>query len=202
MKESVKRFWNWFSNVEEAAKEVVSAELSDSKFREQIENELNKYCPGLLWELGPNGDDQYQLVISSGRNVDNDKFAKELIENAPSINGWTFVDRKPPKEWSRIMLVGERQQKIDFSDFEYVLTAFDGRQFFDITFFPPSGMPFNEKELKNTLRIFIENEIGEALAIEKVGKIEISTDPSIDDQDRKTCCEYFRPHFLSLIQGG
>jgi len=96
MKKSMK-FWQWFSDNQNAYTFLASIdESAKEKLLDDLLARLHEYCDQLYFEVGGFPEGEQELIITAEGNVDYFPKVEELIADAPSIDGWTFIAFKQP----------------------------------------------------------------------------------------------------------
>ncbi len=89
-------FWNWFKKNSSDYKNLNLVETKKkTKLIEDFKNKLDSINSNLYFEIG-DGENVSELIISAGGNTDYFKEVLNLVESAPSINGWSIRAFKPP----------------------------------------------------------------------------------------------------------
>jgi len=91
-------FWNWFS--ENQSEFLFSSGVNSktsARFIEQLSAQLDKYNPGLFFEIGKKPyEDKMQFVITAAGNVSHFADVEFLYSKAPVFDNWEIIAFKPP----------------------------------------------------------------------------------------------------------
>jgi hypothetical protein len=94
--DTTSQFWNWFKDYNKSYTFLNSV---DENIQEQLLDKLlerlHNYCGKIYFEIGGFPDEDQELIITAeGDKAYFDK-VEHLINNAPEIEGWTFIAFKP-----------------------------------------------------------------------------------------------------------
>ncbi|HVU97999.1 MAG TPA: hypothetical protein VHE34_22400 [Puia sp.] len=180
-----KNFWNWFTKNQTAY--TFLASIDESVKEELLNNlldQLHKYCDQLYFEIGGFPDEEQELVITAEGNKDYFTKVEELVSDAPSINGWSFVAFKQPtrdqfnSKWGDIEL---NSQDIWFIPLESKISTEIG-----IRVYVPNYDQIRENESSKPLLLkMIDTILGEKSFAEDLAYIEFESqvrDPEEDGQ--------------------
>ena len=98
MDTNTQTFWDWFTAHTEQL--TMLADLADEErtsLIDQLDNQLQAYCPGLTCEIGEQTTNGRTLTISAEGDFDLFRYVVDLVDNAPDIDWWEFVAFKQPK---------------------------------------------------------------------------------------------------------
>lgn len=98
MNNNPETFWNWFSANNERL--TMLGDLADderTQLLDQLDQQLNDYCPGLTYEIGEPTPNGRTLTISAEGDFDLFRQVVELTEAAPDYDWWQVVAFKQPK---------------------------------------------------------------------------------------------------------
>jgi hypothetical protein len=126
-KDNVQKFWVWF--------ESIASHLLENPTSPHLVNKLDENVHklgGYDWEIGPWNDGLNYFAISPNLDIQKVAGAKQVIEIAPTCEGWHFLSSKPPKAWMGIWkMTNETGNEIivDSNDWKYILYKFDDDTF-------------------------------------------------------------------------
>ena len=112
-KSQIQEFWEWFTKSH--------FKLRSESFVRECLDKLDRTVSGwnLSWEIGPGKHTDYSFSLSGNGDVELSNLAKNIIKEAPAIEGWEFFDFRQSKEnWRQLKL---SHQNIDATDWEYIL---------------------------------------------------------------------------------
>ena len=64
---------------------------------QDLDRELEEYCPGLTYEIGEPSPSGRTLTFSAEGDTELFRFVFDLVDNAPDFDWWEFVAFKQPK---------------------------------------------------------------------------------------------------------
>lgn len=92
------KFWQWFSDNNEQL--TMLADLEEKEQKQLLDNlqaQLDEYCPGLTYEMGEPTPSGRTLTFSAEGDIDLFEYLVALTDNAPDLDWWEFVAFKQPK---------------------------------------------------------------------------------------------------------
>ena len=94
----VNLFWNWFSDNNERLTMLGDLdEKEQQSLLEELQEQLDAYCEGLMYEMGEPTPSGRTLTFSAEGDMDLFRYVVELVDNAPDLDWWEFVAFKQPK---------------------------------------------------------------------------------------------------------
>jgi hypothetical protein len=88
-------FWKWFIHAHHKF-EHVQGDRKESLL-DELQDRLQKFSPGLWFEVGGHPDGPMELIISAEGNPDYFAEVLALVGCAPKMEGWQFIAFKPPQ---------------------------------------------------------------------------------------------------------
>jgi hypothetical protein len=193
---AVVAFWSWFLASEaqiRSAYEAGSAERLD----QLISPELAKLSSRLGWELGPYALPKYAFVLAPKSREDL-AIARQVAEAAPQMAQWTIYCGKPPKDLIKLIFEVDGAE-VCCDDWRYRMTAYNNGEFVDLEiFFEESTAPPNGKE-DVLCELLVEALVGQAISLERIGCIDNSEVPDVEQVDRATPMRYLRRHLDDVL---
>ena len=154
----------------------------DAPLIEEMGHELASIHRSLKWEIGPSAHARakYQLVVSPNRSWPLAPVADEVAAQAPSMDSWIVLGRKPPKTWARTLRVHTRSgwHSIDCNEWRYRLHAVGDDQYEVVVSVPSfqGSMP-----PRSAVMLALESELGEAVLMERI--VAASAEEGAEDFD-------------------
>lgn len=91
-------FWQWFAD---NCEQLTMIDDLDEKARQALmsdfEAQLEKYCPGMTFEISDSSPSGRTVTFSAEGDSDLFRYVVELVDNAPDFDWWDFVAFKQPK---------------------------------------------------------------------------------------------------------
>jgi hypothetical protein len=174
--------------------------FDDATVRSLVTSKLRAVSPCVKWEAGPWDDGRNYFAISPNMNIDAVPIAEQIVRMAPLVEGWVFLPAKPRKVWQRIVRFDSsdgNQGAYDLSDWEYWLTAFNNREFFDINLVPGQA-PIPDSELQRLGELLAASELGEAVFLSNVGKVNVVPRDSLTSET--SSIKYLHAQFMGLLE--
>ena len=195
----VRDFWAWVESELPQMESLLTGKRDDALI-DAIERRVSTLGGGGLgWEIGPGVASEYQFVLSPKGNRERLRLTRELVRQCPDVPGWEFHPAKPPKEWTeRVIELGSLESaRVCFDEWDYSLTAFNSREFFDIDLYPPEMVDGPvDAHLDRMAYLLAEGELGEEFLIERIGEIRAHRSPS--ESENVGSVEHLREHLRSL----
>lgn len=92
------KFWQWFSDNNEQLTMLADLEEKEQKqLLDNLQTQLDEYCPGLTYEMGEPTPSGRTLTFSAEGDIDLFEYLVALTDNAPDLDWWEFVAFKQPK---------------------------------------------------------------------------------------------------------
>ena len=91
-------FWQWFTGHSEPLTMLNDlSEAQEQQLMDEMQHQLDQYCPGLTFEIGEQTAQGRTLTFSAEGDFDLFRYVVELTDNAPDVDWWEFVPFKQPK---------------------------------------------------------------------------------------------------------
>ncbi len=196
IEQQAEEFWQWFVKNEALIQGCITNPESES--REYVIEHLNNYILAfgpLKWDLGLNDADEWFFVISPNCDEQLLEITSELIEIAPTFLNWQFHDSVPAKDWNRQFSVYDHEMEVltvDASAWHYI--AFTAGEKVEVILEAPNLNFTNEETTAIIGNLFLLNEIGERLLIERIAKYSLVSELDDEDQEYKYPIGDLREH--------
>lgn len=196
-------FWEWFES-NAIALEALFAEPPPGHLIDEVNRRVRSLKDGLGWEVGPGRDKPSFFAVSPNRSAERLVETRRIVAAAPSLAQWEFFPARPPREVALSLEVrqGDGWVAIDLSGWRYYLTAFNQREFFDVTLVPDDASvraaKSSQRLLQQVATLFVQGAIGEELLIERIDRILVELEPGARQGDLSPC-EAFREHLHSVL---
>ncbi len=190
------RFWHWFSN-----KSKVLAGEVDNDIANEITAEVKGLAPTLGWEIGPGAASRLYFCLTLNSDRKNIEIAEAVISKAPAILDWEFYAGRPRKQWGFTFEMKNRRGQrvaIDASEWEYSLTGYSDRSFFDVQLLATNLPRMDAVAKQEAAWIVVQGALGERLAVDRIGEITLVESESDIDLDQATPVMYLFDHITSL----
>ncbi len=90
-------FWKWFQdNAEQLTMLSEYDEATQNQLLDQMQAQLEKYCPALTFDMSEPNSDGRRVVFSAEGDVDFFEPLLKLTDEAPDIDWWEFIPFKQP----------------------------------------------------------------------------------------------------------
>ena len=188
-------FWEWFKSISDA----LHADMKNSDILKVLDNRIKEIGP-FDWEIGPLNETVLYLAISPCLNQELMKKTIEIVGNAPSCPGWTFLYAKPSKGYSPTFnMINEygRAIEVNTSTWMYVLFYFDdGTLDIDVKISTVHG---DVKTEALAVEIALTNIIGEEKFIKLLKNVRIVNDFG-SDEFNATSIKYLSNHLDKILK--
>lgn len=193
---TVVAFWSWFLDNEARIRLAYDAG-SPEGLDQLISPGVSKLSLRLDWELGPYALPKYAFVLAP-KSREDVAIARQVAEAAPQMDQWTIYCGKPPKDLSKLIFKVDGAE-VCCDDWRYRMTAYNNGEFVDLEIFfekrtaPPDGQ---EDVL---CKLLVEALVGQTLSLERVGCVDSSEVPNVEQVDSATPMRYLRPHLDDVL---
>ena len=196
IEQQAEEFWQWFVKNESIIKQCITDPDNTSRefVIENLNNHILSFGP-LKWDLGLNDSNDWFFVISPNCDEQLLSVTSQVIELAPTFLNWEFHDSVPAKDWNRQFSVYDHEMEIlhvDASNWHYV--AFIAGDKVEIIIEAPNLNDSNEETIAIISNLFLLNEIGERLLIERIAKYSLVAELDEEDQEYKYPIGDLREH--------
>ncbi|MBR0074059.1 MAG: hypothetical protein IJP95_09515, partial [Bacteroidales bacterium] len=90
-------FWDWFQqNAEQLTMLSEHDQAVQDKLLDEMQRQLDKYCPGLSFEITEPNNDGRRVVFTAEGDTELFEPLLKLTDEAPDIDWWEFVPFKQP----------------------------------------------------------------------------------------------------------
>lgn len=94
----VEHFWNWFvAHNEQLTMLLDLEETRQQQLLDELQHELNQYCPELCYEMSDPTPSGRTLTFSADGDTDYFRQVVELVDGAPDLDWWEFIAFRQPK---------------------------------------------------------------------------------------------------------
>ena len=193
---TVVAFWSWFL-ANEARIRLAYDAGSPKELGQLVSPGVAKLSSRLNWELGPYALPKYAFVLAP-KSREDVAIARQVVEAAPQMAQWTIYCGKPPKDLSTLTFELDGAE-VCCDDWRYRMTAYNNGEFVDLEiFFEESTAPPNGKE-DVLCELLVEALVGQAISLERIGCIDNSEVPDVEQVDRATPMRYLRRHLDDFL---
>jgi hypothetical protein len=172
-------FWAWFA--------PIADDLAESFDAPTILEELDRRIMDLgnyAWEIGPGLREENALVISPGGDRNLLTATREIVAQAPAIEGWEFHPAKPPKRWNLVFDMdtgNESQMRIDASKWRCALRR-DEEGDLEVVIEAPNLADLDEEHRRWAGEIVLDGILGEETRLETIDRVEVVVDERLSSQ--------------------
>jgi hypothetical protein len=177
MEEHVKtneEFWKWFLKHEKTFFNVVKTHKNIEKdFFNKLSPKLNELKEGFFYLTGMYNDNTVELVFTPDGFIKNIVFVEELVQSAPSIDGWRFTALKPALDINdvNIEMAGYQFNKNNLSFYYNKIANYPDE--IDITVVHNDLNEKNRSEVTNGVLIYLDNYLGELNFVTTIDNIDV-----------------------------
>lgn len=167
-------FWTWFQKNEKEFYNVVKSQQNIEKgFFDKLSPKLEELKDGFFFVTGMYDDNTVELILTADGNTNNIAFIEELVEAAPTLNGWKFTSLKPALDIEdvSIEMAGLKftSEKLFFHSNELP----DYPDEIDISIIHSEMTDSNKQEIANGTYIFLDNYLGELGFVNNIDNLQI-----------------------------
>lgn len=180
---TAREFWTWFdkNNTNFLFLNTVDGQEKERLLDDFIEI-LHGYCDKLFFEIGGHPDEDQELIITAGGNIDHFEKVEELINQAPKIKDWKFIAFKPPMGFG--FTIEYREIKLDPDSIWFLPLK---SKFHPNDLGLRVGLPDfdeeREKDFLNGTYLVIENGLGEKRSVLDIQYIEVDQVPDNPEEE-------------------
>ena len=168
----------------------------ESGCTERLDRLVQELDLGLSWEVGPGKRETYMLALGCGMDAGKLEAARELIAQAPTVEGWELLAGRPAREWDRRVEV--RGRLVDLSGWRYWLAQYaDGK--LGVSFVPSSREGLSESDLQSVAGLLLVSELGESVAAAMIAEYEVVDSRAQRDLPSLSPVADLRDHLDSLV---
>lgn len=172
----IEGFWEWFITNEKKIKEVVENGSHSEKeaLVDALDNQVLEF--GLFkWEIGPGRNKSFFFTISPNGSQELLSISRSIMEAAPSRPDWDFHYALPEKDWDlKFSLYDDLLDKHDIDAIEWgaaLMPLFNQKAVVVIE--APNISHLSHETQLEAGDVVITNQLGEAIKITHVKKIEV-----------------------------
>lgn len=197
MDEHIEEFWQWFVKHESMIKNCIENSSADDQ--EYIVEQLNNFILGvgtLTWDVGLDDQNAWFITVSPNGDRDLYKKSKAIIKQAPTHMDWKFYAAKTARNWNKIFKVYNvdfEEVEIDASNWEYIAFEEDDGTL-ELILEAKNTKHLDSETALDAANIFVMNELGEALMIDRISKLEIVDEVEAEYQDTKSPVNELKSH--------
>jgi hypothetical protein len=155
-------FWTWFQENEKSFFKVVKgSDNIERDFFRKISPKLDELKDGYVYLTGMLDDNTVELVFTADGRIKNLIFIEELVNSAPSINGWKFTAHKPALDIENVNIdmAGHQFNHENLSFYPNANPSYPDE--IEITVVHTDLTEDNRKDITNGVFIFLDNFLGE-----------------------------------------
>jgi len=162
-------FWSWFKA---HRVEIAKIKRADEPVAQQINEELHKIDPRLLFELGI-GTEPKEFIVSADGVREAFPSVKRLVAAAPSIPGWKVIAFRPRKA-AGLQIALDDGTKLSADDLAFVvLPTAKPPAPIDLILYAPGVGGANDEAVKQVSFLLLDATLGEYDVETRVGGIAI-----------------------------
>ncbi len=155
-------FWNWFDRNAKTFHKVVKGHGKIEKdFFDKLSPKLSELKDGFWYLTGMYDNNTAELVITADGTITNIVFVEELIQAAPSIDGWKFTALKPALDIKDVSIELSGFKFNNENLFFYANDHSDYPDEIDITIAHADCNDENKSTITNGVYIFLDSYLGE-----------------------------------------
>jgi hypothetical protein len=164
----IKQFWDWFTNQQLTLRKIIDGEY---ELIDSILIELRKVQTGLAVEFEKNGD-VIIMTISADGIEDNFEAVKDIVNNSPKIDKWSFVAFRQPVSREKINSITIKVKEIILDPKTIWFRALKEDNNLYIQIFSDILTEENKGEIGYGCLMLLDNLIGEYDCVKKVSAYE------------------------------
>jgi hypothetical protein len=178
-----RKFWDWFQKNE--AQYFFLNQISDDDEKENLLEtfleHLHSYCDHLFFEIGGLPDEKQDLIITAEGDTDYFAQVELLINTAPLLEHWNFIDFKPARqdytiEYNNITL--------DPNTLWFIpLNSNNNPQKIGIRLYADEYDETEEEDFLTASYLVLDNVLGEKSNALDIGYVEIKNLSSVSNRD-------------------
>lgn len=142
-------------------------------FFDKLSPKLAELKEGYFFLTGMYDDNTAELVLTADGNPKNIVFIEELVEQAPTINGWKFTALKPALDIENVAIEMAGYKFDNENLFFYSNDYSDYPDEIDITIIHKEQTEDNRQEIGNGTYIFLDNFLGELDFVNNIDNLSI-----------------------------
>ena len=166
-------FWTWF---QQNAPKFPSTEEFDARFGDELSRQLARIKPGLVYEIAVSENGSGELGISADGLRDLIPYVKELVQAAPSLDGWRFTAFRPRMDDYAGFRLNMGGLEIDAGKLWCYSRVEDGH--FDLIIYHPEYSDEMRDKLVNGTYILLDTALGEYHVMTEVRYIDLQQLPA------------------------
>ena len=197
--EKINNLWKWFyANNQQIIACMETGEGSDY-IVENLDNLI--LSMGMFsWEVGEGKTKPWSFTISPNGNKQLLLTSQQIIEQAPELDSWEFNPGKPAKEWERKFSIYDNnmdEQVVDATEWHYV-ALMDEYGMIELMIEANNINHLDTETTTAAANLFINNEIGEVISIEKIAITTIVDELEDKHHNKKKAIQYLKKHIKEL----
>jgi Family of unknown function (DUF695) len=167
-------FWVWFKKNERAFfNSVKSGKNIEREFFDKLSPKLAELKDGYFYLTGMLDDNTAELVMTADGAIRNIVFVEELVNAAPTIQGWKFTASKPALDIKNVKIT---MANYTFDSESLSFYSNDHKDFPDEIDITIVHRDFNEEDkspITNGTYIFLDNYIGELNSVTTIDNVAV-----------------------------
>ncbi len=157
-------FWNWFSENIEYVETIFE---SPQMVTDAVGKMLNIVAPELTFEIGKNGQGDFEIILIAGGLAENIDAVVGLYKAAPQMQGWVVTPFMPRHDTPILEFNG---LKFEISNYFYQFQP--GEQRPNLLMCIKGYQPEHEHEYRSAAFMFLDCALGEYDVMTKIGGID------------------------------
>lgn len=201
LEDKIESFWQWFVQNNTLIKNCI--EQDDAPNKELIIEQLNNHILNmatLTWDVGLDDDNEWFFMLSPNGVEELLPISEKIIQEAPHFLGWKFYATRPAKDWDRMVRLYDQEMDVvtlDASDWHYAMYTAE-KDKIELVLEAPNTQHLDEDIAYLAATIFLNNEIGEKLAMQHIESYSIVTAFTQEEAEEKYSITALKEDLLSM----
>lgn len=167
-------FWTWFQKNEKDFFDAVKNNQNiEKRFFEKLSARLAEIKDGIYFLTGMYNDETVELIFTADGNIKNIVFIEDLVDQAPSIDGWKFTPLKPALDIKNVSIEmgGLKFNPDNLFFYSNDLPGYPDE--IDICVVHNDLDDSNRQQIMNGVPVFLDNYLGELDFINNIDNLNI-----------------------------